>query len=85
MHAHLQENFARIFATIPSVPKAATSLNDDDFYVIDLTRRSIVSSFGSASATAQVARSQGVPLKAGQALMRGMQLRYSGLIDEVKP
>lgn len=73
MNPHLQESFARIFATHPSVPKR--SLNDDDVYIIDLARRCIVSQYGPSSAR------NGVTVKPGHAVLKGMQLRHSKLID----
>ena len=83
MHTHLQENFARIFATNPAVPAPTDrrEINDDDTYLIDIPRRVIVGHYGSASATAQVARTHGIPLRPGQALLRGLQLKGSGLVD----
>ncbi len=82
MHTHLQENFARIFATNPAVPQASRNeINDDDTYLIDIPRRVIVGHYGSASATAHVARTHGIPLRPGQALLRGLQLKGSGLVD----
>jgi hypothetical protein len=83
MHTHLHENFARIFATNPAVPAPTDrrEINDDDCYLIDIPRRVIVGHYGSSSATAQVARTQGIPLRPGQALLRGMQLKGSGLVD----
>lgn len=80
---HVHDTFQRIFATNPATPPKMTrsEINDDDTYVIDVTRRTIVGQYGPSSATAQVARTQGIPLRPGQALLRGMQLKGSGLID----
>ncbi|AFU45864.1 hypothetical protein C380_10815 [Acidovorax sp. KKS102] len=80
---NVHDTFQRIFATNPAVPQKMTrsEINDDDTYVIDVARRTIVGQYGPSSATAQVARTQGLPLRPGQALLRGMQLKGSGLID----
>ncbi len=80
---NVHDTFQRIFATNPATPPKMTrsEINDDDTYVIDVTRRTIVGQYGPSSATAQVARTQGIPLRPGQALLRGMQLKGSGLID----
>lgn len=48
---------------------------------IDLRHRTIVGQYGPSSATAQVARTRGIPLFPGQALVKGMQLKGSGLVD----
>ncbi len=75
--------FQRIFATNPATPPKLTrsEINDDDTYVIDISHRTIVGQYGPSSATAQVARTQGIPLFPGQALVKGIQLKGSGLVD----
>lgn len=80
---NVHETFARIFATNPAAPPQATrhEINDDDTYVIDIPRREIVGQYGASSVTAQMARTQGIPLRPGQALLRGLQLKSSGLVD----
>jgi hypothetical protein len=79
----LNHVFQSIFATTPGVPQqiSRSEINDDDTYVIDLIRRKIMGQYGPGSATAQVARTEGIPLRPGQALLRGMQLKGSGLVD----
>jgi hypothetical protein len=79
MNTHLHDTFARIFATNPAVPRQ--SINDDDIYVIDVSERRIVREYGSSSATARDARTFGITVKPGQAALKGLQLKGSGLID----
>ena len=80
---NVHSTFQRIFAAHPSVPKMTqrSSINDDDCYIVDIPRRTIVGHYGSSSAAAHVARTQGIPLRPGQALLRGLQLKGSGLVD----
>lgn len=61
-------------------PFAPPSLNDDDFYIVDLKKRAAVSQFDCASVSAQVARTQGIPVLPGQALLTGMQARMLGVL-----
>ena len=56
-------------------------LNDDDMYVINLRTRTVVQEFGAASPSAQIARSQGLPVKPGHALVSGMTARHLGLLS----
>lgn len=62
-------------------PAAASSLNDDDLYVINLRTRTIVQEHGCSSASAQVARIDGLPIKPGHALVTGMAARHMGLVS----
>lgn len=77
MHTHLQENFARIFETSPAVPRK--QINDDSFYVYDLMGKRIVEEYGCSCSMAQTIRNQGLEVKPGQALLRGLQLKLAGL------
>lgn len=71
---NLHPAFAQALAAAPFAPPA--SLNDDDLYVVDLKTMQPVSTYGCASATAQSARYNGVAVKPGQGLLKGMQLRH---------
>lgn len=55
------------------------ALNDDDYYVIDLRTRTVLAEYGASSPSAQAARSVGLNVKPGQALVRGIQARSLGV------
>lgn len=50
-------------------------LNDDDLYIVDIRTLEPVTSYANSSATARDARYNGVAVKPGQALLKGLQLR----------
>jgi hypothetical protein len=79
MHTQLHPSFARILATNPAVPRQ--SINDDDVYIVDLNKRVIVREYGPSSSTVRDARTLGVLVKLGQAAVKGLQLKGSGLVD----
>lgn len=56
-------------------------LNDDDIYVINLRTRTIVQEYGASSPMAQRARSQGLTIKPGHALVTGLTARCLGLLS----
>ena len=55
------------------------SFNDDDLYLIDLSKRRVITSYGASSESARAARSQGIPVKPGQALLKDMQAKHMEL------
>lgn len=63
-------------AIAPFMPR---SFNDDDLYLIDLRRKCVIQEFGSSSESARIARITGLPVKPGQALLKGMQAKYMEL------
>ena len=56
-------------------------LNDDDMYVINLRTRTVVQEYGASSPMAQEARSKGLTIKPGHALVTGMAARHLGLLS----
>lgn len=62
----------------PFAPPARRSLNDDDLYVVNLRTGTVVQEYGASSASAAAARIEGLPLKIGQGLLTGMQVRSLG-------
>lgn len=62
-------------------PFAPPSLNDDDFYIINLRTRTVVREYGASSPAAQQARTQGIPVLPGHALVSGMAARHLGLLS----
>ena len=57
-------------------PPAPRTFNDDDLYLIDMRKRRVIQEFSASSETARAARTTGVPLRVGQALLKGMQAKY---------
>lgn len=51
------------------------AINDDDLYVVDLRSKAVVERHSCKSVMADRANVYGMPVKPGQALVRGMQLR----------
>lgn len=78
MNNHVNATMAECLSPF-APPPARRSLNDDDLYVIDLDTLSVLQEYGSSSASAQAARIGGIPIKPGQALVRGMQARSLGV------
>lgn len=76
---NMHPTFASILAANPAVP--TRSLNDDDLYVINLRTHTIVQEFGASSTSAQIARSQGLAVRPGHALVTGMAARGLGLLS----
>lgn len=74
---------AQCLAAQPFMPpmNSRQSINDDDLYLVNIRTRTIVGQHGAKSAVAAQARSQGYPVRPGQAMLTGMQLKSSGLVD----
>lgn len=52
------------------------SFNDDDVYLIDVRTGNVIKEYGASSETAHMARTYGITVKPGQALVKGMQAKY---------
>ncbi|MGB3882030.1 MAG: hypothetical protein WA955_15780 [Diaphorobacter nitroreducens] len=76
---HLNPTIAAALA--PYAPAAPRTFNDDDLYVVNLRTKTIVREYGVSSASAQVARVEGLPVKPGHALVTGMMANSLGLVS----
>ena len=59
-------------------PQSNVHLNDDDLYVVDIRTKRILQQHRCKSAQAKTARTSGINVQPGQALLTGIQARSFG-------
>lgn len=70
--------FAQALAPFAPAASSVHNLNHDDLYLVDVSTKRVIRRWGCKSATAEGARTHGVTVHPGQALMTGMQAQHFG-------